>query len=90
LRALSYRTGAVLHRAVSSKRLDSVTDYIRNGCRMRVRCGACGHQIEIDPHRVLSQCASRGTSPRLCQVGQRLRCSRCRQRSASIAPGTSI
>lgn len=72
---------------MSSKRLDSLSDYARHGYKLRVDC-ACGRVVMLDPHELLGVVLERGwSSYSLEGLAMRLRCQRCGKRPSRIGPG---
>ena len=72
---------------MSSKRLDSLSDYARHGYKLRVDC-VCGRVVLLDPHDLLGVILARGwQSYSLEGVAMRLKCQRCGKRPSRIGPG---
>ena len=72
---------------MSSKRLDSLSDYARHGYRLRVDC-ECGRVKLLEPHALLKTIIDRGwESYSLEGLAMRLRCGKCGRRPSRIGPG---
>ena len=74
------------NRQVSSKRLDSIADYHREGLNLRVECRNCRRVVVLDAGRVLMTCHRRGQSKQIDQVAARLRCGDCGARDVYFGP----
>lgn len=72
---------------MSSKRLDTISDFTRHGYRLRVDCKACGRLAIIDPLEITMLCQRRNWSKQIGAVEQQLRCSKCGSRDVRIGPG---
>lgn len=71
---------------MSSKRLDSLSDYARHGYKLRLDCD-CGRVVLIDPHALLGVVLERGwTGYSLEGLAMRLKCRRCGKRPNQIGP----
>lgn len=72
---------------MSSKRLDSLSDYARHGYKLRVDC-QCGRVVVLDPHKLLGSVLERGwRSYSLEGLATRLKCQKCGMRPSRIGPG---
>jgi len=71
---------------MSSKRLDRISDYAREGYRLRVDCRDCGHTAFLDARELTSLCVKRGWHKDMFSVGKRLRCSNCGSRNVLSGP----
>ncbi|WP_188710068.1 hypothetical protein [Novosphingobium marinum] len=72
---------------MSSKRLDTISDYHRHGYRLRVDCRTCGRTVVIEPLEIAMLCQRRKWSRQMASVEKRLRCSKCRSRDVRCGPG---
>ena len=61
---------------MSSKRLDTLSDYARHHYLLRIEC-ECGRVVLADPHKIIRACQERGINYRLEAVAGRLRCEKC-------------
>jgi len=73
-------------KAMSSKRLDSISDYSRHGYALRVDCRRCRRVAVLDPLQIVLQCQQRGWSKQMAALEGRLRCSRCGSRDTRLGP----
>lgn len=73
-------------RLMSSKRLDSLGDYLRHHYRLRIECRGCNRVVIEEPLAMLDMCRKRGWSHQMAQVERRLRCGRCGCREISLGP----
>jgi hypothetical protein len=71
---------------MSSKRLDSISDYRRHGYALRIDCLGCGHMAKIDPNVIVKLCMAHGWSKQLAYVERRLRCTKCGKRDVRCGP----
>lgn len=72
---------------MSSKRLESLSDYARHGYKLRLDCG-CGRVVLLDPHDLLATIMDRGLGRQsLDGIAAKLKCSKCGRRPARIGPG---
>ena len=62
---------------MSSKRLDSISDYHRHGFNLRVTCLGCGRVIVLDSLELSERLLSAGKSGDMTAVERRLRCAEC-------------
>lgn len=62
---------------MSSKRLDSISDYHRHGFNLRVVCLGCGRVIVIDSLELTQRLHNAGKSRDMGAVQRRLRCAEC-------------
>jgi Zn finger protein HypA/HybF involved in hydrogenase expression len=72
---------------MSSKRLDTISDYSRHGYSLRVDCRSCGRLAIIDPLKITLMCQQRHWSKQIAAVERRLRCSKCGSRDVRVGPG---
>jgi hypothetical protein len=63
--------------AMSSKRLDSISDYHRHGFDLRVVCLACGRVIVLGSLELSERLHRKGTSRDMSSLERRLRCAEC-------------
>jgi hypothetical protein len=71
---------------MSSKRLDTISDYARHGYSLRVDCRDCGRVGMLDARQITNQCIARGWNRDISQVERRLRCSQCGSRNVVCGP----
>ena len=62
---------------MSSKRLDTISDYARHGYMLRVECRSCHRVAIIHPMEIALLCQRRNWSRQIALVERRLRCSKC-------------
>jgi Zn finger protein HypA/HybF involved in hydrogenase expression len=74
---------------MSSKRLDTISDFTRHGYSLRVDCRSCKRLVIIDPRKITLLCQRRNWSRQLAAVERRLRCSQCGSRDVRLVPGFS-
>ena len=72
---------------MSSKRLDTISDYTRHGYTLRADCRACKRLAIIDPLEITMLCQRRQWSKQIAAVERLLRCSKCGSRDVRIGPG---
>ncbi|OBX18812.1 hypothetical protein A9995_09615 [Erythrobacter sp. QSSC1-22B] len=72
---------------MSSKRLDTISDYSRHGFTLRVDCRVCRRLAIIDPRTITLLCQQRQWSKQIAAVEGRLRCSKCGSRDVRVGPG---
>ena len=65
---------------MSSKRLDTISDYARHGYRLRVECRSCQRVADIHPMEISLLCQRRNWSWQIVVIGPGLRCSKCSNR----------
>ncbi|XAI96251.1 hypothetical protein [Microcystis phage Mae-JY29] len=70
---------------MSSKRLDSLSTYCREGLRLRVQCN-CGHTVLLDPAALLKRCQQKGSSHLVAKIVPRMKCSICGSRPVDYGP----
>jgi hypothetical protein len=75
-RRLDRRSASVPPGAVGSKRLDSITDYVREGLSLRVECGPCRRVTVVAAEELLARCR-RGGDHRIGSIVRRLKCADC-------------
>ncbi len=73
---------------MSSKRLDSISDYARHGYRLRVDCRNCGHAGLLDARELTALCSKRGWNRDVFSLEKRLRCSNCGGRNVLCGPAS--
>ena len=71
---------------MSSKRLDTLSDFARHKYLLRIDC-ECGRVVLADPHKIILACQARKISYRLDDVAGRLRCERCGRKPWRVGPG---
>lgn len=71
---------------MSSKRLDSLGDYLRHHYRLRLECHACRRVVIQDPLYILNLCQKRGWGHQIHHVERRLRCGECGSRDVRLGP----
>lgn len=71
---------------MSSKRLDSIADFHRQGYLLRVDCRQCGRVAVLDPLALLERCRAKGWSYQLAVIEGRFRCGKCGARRARLGP----
>ena len=72
--------------SMSSKRLESLGDYLRHGYRIRLECLSCNRVVIKPVVPLLRMCRERGVSHRLVLLEKQLRCSKCGLRDVRIGP----
>ena len=72
--------------AVSSKRLDKISDYARHGYAMTVRCRSCGHSAKLDTRSISDDAVRRNLSRDIGAIERRLRCQKCGRRDVRCGP----
>jgi len=72
---------------MSSKRLDTISDYARHGYTLRVECRSCQRVAIIHPMEISLLCQRRNWSRQIAFVERRLRCSKCGSRDVRAGPG---
>ena len=72
---------------MSSKRLDTISDFSRHGYTLRVDCRTCKRLAIIDPLEITLLCLRRQWSKQIAAVERRLRCSICGGRDVRLGPG---
>ena len=72
--------------AMSSKRLDTISDYARHGYMLRVECRSCQRVAIIHPMEISLLCQRRNWSRQIAVVERRLRCSKCGSRDVRAGP----
>lgn len=70
---------------MSSKRLDSLSAYCREGLRLRVQC-SCGHTVLLDPGALLKRSQQKGGSHLVAKIVPRMKCRTCGARPADYGP----
>jgi len=70
---------------MSSKRLDSLSAYCREGLRLRVQC-SCGRSVLLDPAALLKRCQQKGGSHLVAKIVPRMRCGTCGARPVDYGP----
>lgn len=63
----------VLFTSMSSKRLDSLSAYCREGLRLRVQC-SCGRTVLLEPAALLKRCQQKGGSHLVAKIVPRMKC----------------
>lgn len=71
---------------MSSKRLDSLGNYLRHGYRLRVDCLGCRKVAILQPLVLLETCRKRGWGHQLHEVERRLKCGSCGSRNVRVGP----
>lgn len=71
---------------MSSKRLDSLSDFTRHRYRLRADCLRCEKVTIMDPMPLLMRCQAKGWSYRLAAVADRMDCAECGSRQVRIGP----
>ena len=71
---------------MSSKRLDTISDYARLGYAMKVECRDCGHSAKLDARAISDQAHKRNLSRGIAAIEQRLRCQKCGKRNVRCGP----
>jgi hypothetical protein len=72
--------------AMSSKRLDAISDYARRGYALKVDCQDCGHAGKLDTRKITDLCQQGGWSRQIAAVERRLKCSKCGGRNLRCGP----
>lgn len=72
--------------AMSSKRLDKISDFARHGYLLQVHCRQCGHDAKLDTKRISAQAVERGWSRDLAAITSRLKCGKCGGRQVLCGP----
>lgn len=75
---------------MSSKRLDTISDYARHGYALRVDCRACKHVAKLDARVITDLCQTRGWSRQIAAVERRLRCKQCGGRDVRLGPSFAL
>jgi len=70
---------------MSSKRLDSLSAYCREGLRLRVLC-SCGHTALLDPAALLKRAQQKGGSHLVGKIVPRMKCKACGARPIDYGP----
>ena len=63
--------------AMSSKRLDTISDYSRHGYKLQMECRSCQRVAIIHPMEIALLCQRRNWSRQIVVIGRSLRCSKC-------------
>lgn len=71
---------------MSSKRLDSLGDYLRHRYRLRIECRGCNRVVIAEPLTLLDLCRKRGWSHQIGQVEPKLRCGDCGSKEVRLGP----
>lgn len=71
---------------MGSKRLDSLSDYLRHGYRLRIDCKGCGRGVIVDPFPILERCHKQGWPYTMPAIERRLRCSICGGKNLRLGP----
>jgi len=71
---------------MSSKRLETIADFVRHRYRLRVDCLACGRVVVLEPLPILELCQARGWPYRLAVLEPRLVCAECGSRRVRCGP----
>jgi hypothetical protein len=71
---------------MSSKRLDSLGDYLRHSYRLRVDCQGCRKVAILQPLVLLETYRKRGWGNQLHEVERRLKCESCGSRDVRVGP----
>jgi hypothetical protein len=74
---------------MSSKRLDTLSDFARHKYLVRIEC-QCGRVVLADPHKIIQACQQRGKNYRLEAVAGRLRCEKCGRKPWRVGPGLGV
>ena len=72
--------------AVSSKRLDKISDYARHGYAITVQCRSCGHSAKLDARAISDEAVKRNLSRDIGAIERRLRCQKCGKRDVRCGP----
>ncbi|MGV3511901.1 MAG: hypothetical protein ACO1OX_07835 [Novosphingobium sp.] len=67
------------------RKMDRITDYVREGYNLRVTCLGCGH-VRVLCSRTLMVFPRPGKNDRLDVIERQLKCGNCRARKAAIQP----
>lgn len=71
---------------MSSKRLDSISDYHRRGFNLQVTCLECRHSVVLDSLALSQACVSANRTRDMGNVQRRLRCAECGGRRVRCGP----
>ena len=71
---------------MGSKRLDTLSDFVRHKYRLRADCLHCKRTVVLEPLELIGQCQARGWSYGLRAVEQRLVCSECGSKRVQLGP----
>jgi hypothetical protein len=71
---------------MSSKRLDSLSDYSRAHYRLRADCLKCKRVAVLDPLALITRCQAKGWSYQIGAVAARLVCAECGSREVRLGP----
>lgn len=71
---------------MSSKRLDSLGDYLRHRYRVRLECLSCNRVVIKSVVPLLEMCRERSISHRTVLLEKHLRCSNCGLQNVQIGP----
>lgn len=72
--------------SMSSKRLDSLGDYVRHGYRVRLDCSMCKRTVIQSPQSMIQVCQQRKVSYQIASVQRHLKCSQCGSRNIQVGP----
>jgi hypothetical protein len=72
--------------AVIRHRLDSISDFARQGYNLRFTCGACGHVVDANAIEMMRELHRRKLSLKVSAVERRAKCSACGERKAKMGP----
>ena len=70
--------------AMVRHRLDSVSDFARQGYNLRLTCNGCGRIVEASAPLMMQELSRRHASQSIEKLEERVKCQECGHRGASI------
>jgi primosomal protein N' len=67
-------------------KLDSVSDFARQGYNLRIRCQACEHVVDASAMLMMQEIHRKRRSQQIASVERALNCSNCGERKAHVTP----
>jgi hypothetical protein len=71
---------------MGSKRLDTLSEFVRHKYRLRAECLRCKRAVVLDPVELIQQCQAKGWSYVLQSLEPRLVCSECGGKRVRLGP----
>ena len=65
-------------------KLDSVSDFARQGYNLRLTCNGCGRVVEASAPLMMQELSRRHASQSIAKLEERAKCQECGHRGASI------
>jgi hypothetical protein len=65
-------------------KLDSVNDFTRQGCNLRITCDGCGRVVEASAVHMMQELQQRGASQSIAKLEERAKCQQCGHKGAAI------